>query len=135
MNMKKLILLSLIVCLSASAVDAAIVKGPYLIYRGTNTKMQVLWQLDVTQTCTLEWGLNTSYNSGSIQSTQYNSSHQHKYHISGLTPGTKYYYTIGSLQVASRTRVISGLPLPTALPMSKSLPMGTPAPIRAPKTQ
>ncbi|MHC4618340.1 MAG: CBM96 family carbohydrate-binding protein [Planctomycetota bacterium] len=94
MNMRKLIILSLIVCLSASAVDAAMRKGPYLIYPGTNTKMQVLWQLDVTQTCTLEWGLNTSYSTGSTQTTQFGTDHQHKYTITGLTPSTKYYYRV-----------------------------------------
>ncbi|MHC4074821.1 MAG: purple acid phosphatase family protein [Planctomycetota bacterium] len=92
--MKRLIVLSLIVCLSTSAADAAMRKGPYLIYPDTNTKMQVLWQLDITQTCTLEWGVNTSYTSGSIQSSQYGADHQHKYTITGLTPGTKYYYRV-----------------------------------------
>ncbi|MHC4194870.1 MAG: CBM96 family carbohydrate-binding protein, partial [Planctomycetota bacterium] len=43
---------------------------------------------------TLEWGLTTSYNTGSTQTTQYNTAHQHKYTITGLTPNTKYYYRV-----------------------------------------
>jgi hypothetical protein len=77
-------------------------KGPYLIYPGqtdspdTTAQMTVLWQLDETHTCTLEWGTTTSYGN-STQTTEYNSGtygHQHKYTITGLTPATKYYYRI-----------------------------------------
>jgi hypothetical protein len=69
-------------------------KGPYLIYPGTNTQMTVLWQLDASSTCTLEWGQDTSYSDGSVQTTEYGSDHQHKYVISNLLPATKYYYRV-----------------------------------------
>jgi hypothetical protein len=75
-------------------------KGPYLIYPGINTQMSVLWQVDVTAGCSLAWGTDTSYSTGSAATTEYGSDHQHKYNITGLTPGTKYYYrvTAGSNQ-------------------------------------
>jgi predicted phosphodiesterase len=69
-------------------------KGPYLIYPGDNTQMTVLWQLNNTRTCALEWGLDTSYSVGSVFSDEYGSDHQHKYTITNLTPGTMYYYRV-----------------------------------------
>ncbi len=69
-------------------------KGPYLIYTGANTEMQVLWQVENTQNCTVEWGLDASYSTGSVQTSEYGSDHQHSYTISALTPDTKYYYRV-----------------------------------------
>jgi hypothetical protein len=69
-------------------------KGPYLIYPGSNTQMTVLWQLDATSACTLEWGTDTSYSSGSVQTAEYGSDHQHKYTITNLSTGTLYYYRV-----------------------------------------
>jgi len=74
--------------------SAAIRKGPYLIYPGDNTKMMVLWQLDVTETCTLEWGYDTSYSLGSVPVFEYGVDHQYKYTIDSLNPGTKYFYRV-----------------------------------------
>ncbi|MCX7013994.1 MAG: metallophosphoesterase family protein, partial [Candidatus Sumerlaeota bacterium] len=78
---------------------ASIAKGPYLIYPNVNTQMTVLWQLDSTSACTLEWGLDTSYSAGSTATSEYGASHQHKSTITGLTPGSLYYYrvTFGSI--------------------------------------
>ena len=79
-------------------------KGPYLFYTGVNTEMMVLWQVDVAQGCTLEWGTDPANLSESVTTTEINSDHQHEYIIGGdiekppLVPGTKYYYkvTIGA---------------------------------------
>jgi hypothetical protein len=73
---------------------ATLKKGPYLIYPGTNTQMQVLWQLDFSETCSIEWGLDTSYSSGNEGVSEYGTDHQYKHTITGLTPGTKYYYKV-----------------------------------------
>ena len=75
-------------------------KGPYLIYPGNNTQMTVLWQLDSTDNCSIEWGADTTYSAGNTATTEYGIDHQHKYNITGLTPGTKYYYrvTVGGVQ-------------------------------------
>jgi hypothetical protein len=69
-------------------------KGPYLLYPGTNTEMTVLWQLTGTTGCTLEWGTDTSYSDGSVATSEYGGDHQHQYTITGLVPGTKYYYRV-----------------------------------------
>jgi len=69
-------------------------KAPYLIYNGDNTEMQVLWQLTSTDTCTVEWGADTSYAMGNEQSFETGSGHQHLYTITELTPGSKYYYRV-----------------------------------------
>jgi hypothetical protein len=69
-------------------------KAPYLIYTGDVSEMQVLWQLISTATCTIDWGIDTTYSLGSVQTNEYGSDHQHTYTIENLTPATKYYYRI-----------------------------------------
>jgi hypothetical protein len=76
------------------AVSANRRKGPYLIYPGNNTQMTVLWQVDVTAGCLIAWGTDTTYSTGNAATSEYGSDHQHKYNITGLTPGTKYYYRV-----------------------------------------
>ncbi|NOZ94081.1 MAG: metallophosphoesterase family protein [Acidobacteria bacterium] len=69
-------------------------KGPYLILNGDNTSMTVLWQLDGTATCTLEWGRDTSYGMGHVETTEHGSDHQHAHVIDGLVPGALYDYRV-----------------------------------------
>ncbi len=70
-------------------------KGPYLIYPFVNTQMTVLWQLSATSGCTLYWGTDQTYSVGNAPTTEYSTTtHQHKYTITGLTPGTLYYYKV-----------------------------------------
>jgi hypothetical protein len=83
-----------ILALANVSEGATVRKGPYLIYPGNNTEMTVLWQLDSSQTCTLEWGLDTSYSGGSVATNEYGTDHQYKHTITGLTPGNKYYYRV-----------------------------------------
>lgn len=68
-------------------------KGPYLMLGGSPSSMTVLWQLDGTATCTLEWGRDRSHWEGRIQTTEYGD-HQHAYTIHGLKPGTLYHYRV-----------------------------------------
>jgi hypothetical protein len=79
-----------------SLLDAHLRKGPYLIYPGQQDQMQVLWQLDSTATCTLEWGTDTTYSLGNVQTTEYGSDHQHSYTITGLAPRAHYFYRMTS---------------------------------------
>ncbi len=87
---------------------ATLKKGPYLIYPGNNTQMTVLWQLSAAETCSIAWGTDTTYSSGSASVPEYGTDHQYKYNITSLAPGTKYYYkvtvgagiTTGSFQTA-----------------------------------
>ncbi|MCK4752362.1 MAG: metallophosphoesterase family protein [Planctomycetes bacterium] len=90
--MKNLVVSLFVICLTAGVANATMLKGPYMIYPGVNTEMMVLWQLDSTQTCTLEWGTSTSYGS-SVQTTEIGD-HQHEKVITGLTPSQKYYYRV-----------------------------------------
>lgn len=69
-------------------------KAPYMIYNGNNTEMQLLWQLTASDTCELEWGSDTLYGLGNVETVEYGSSHQHTYTISNLTPGSKYFYRV-----------------------------------------
>ena len=93
---KKLLFLTSVVLVLGLAGSAcgALKKGSYLLWPGTNTEMMVLWQLDSTMTCTLEWGQDTNYSTGSVQTSEHGTDHQHEYTISGLSPGTKYYYRV-----------------------------------------
>ena len=85
---------SVIMAVTAQPSSAAVEKMPYMIYEGQNTTMTVLWQMTSTQSCTLEWGLDTNYSLGSVVTSEYGNDHQHKHMIAGLTPGTKYYYNV-----------------------------------------
>ena len=94
------------VCVSALGLATALVllvptlqaagfeKGPYLIYDGVNTEMDVLWQAtDDTSTCEIEWGPDTGYGNGPFVVSEYGDN-QYSYQIGGLTPGVHYYYRI-----------------------------------------
>jgi len=73
---------------------ATLKKGPYLIYPGNNVQMTVLWQLSASETCSIAWGTDTSYSTGSANVPVYGTDYQYKYNITNLTPGTKYYYKV-----------------------------------------
>jgi hypothetical protein len=74
--------------------DAAMRKGPYLIYEGLNTEMRVLWQLTASEVCTIDWGIDETCSLGSAQTLEYGSDHQHTYVIPDLAPGTIYFYRV-----------------------------------------
>ena len=78
-----------------TAIHYAYHKEPYLIFTGENTKMVVLFQTYSTLSCTIKWGLNTTYSHQTL-SNEYNISHQHKVEINGLKPNTKYYYCVNA---------------------------------------
>jgi hypothetical protein len=77
--------------------DAALMrKQPYLTYAGANTEMTVRWQLTMQESCLIEWGLDTSYSLGSSVTAAYGTDFQHMYTITGLVPGTLYYYRVAA---------------------------------------
>lgn len=88
------IALSAILVIMATASNAAVIKGTYLIYDGINTGMTVLWQLDNTQTCQINWGKDQACSEGTANTAEYGTDHEYKYTIAGLSPGTKYYYRV-----------------------------------------
>ena len=83
-----------VIHLAPQTANAAAEKLPYLIYEGVNTDMTVLWQMTTAESCTIKWGPDTNYTTGSFTTTEYGDDHQHKYSIPNLTPGTKYYYNV-----------------------------------------
>lgn len=88
-------------------------KGPYLIYPGQQDRMQVLWQLDSTATCALEWGTDTTYSMGNVITSEYGTDHQHAYTITGLAPGMHYFYRM-TLNDQSKTGSFYSAPDSTA---------------------
>ena len=93
--MKKTVVLNVVLVLLVTGLSrAGVRKGPYLIYPGSNTEMMVLWQLDISRSCGLEWGLDTSYADGNVVTAEYGADHQHKHIITGLEPGSRYYYRV-----------------------------------------
>lgn len=90
-------------------IDHPVRKAPYLIYTGDNTEMKLLWQLTCTDTCRIEWGMDTLYSLGSESTFEHGGDHQYSYTITGLTPSATYFYrvtaekdtTIGSFRAAS----------------------------------
>lgn len=69
-------------------------KNPYLLYTGKNTEMLIIWQTATTKSCRVDWGTDLTYANGTQQTTEYGTDHQHKIILTGLTPGTKYYYKV-----------------------------------------
>ncbi|MEN8232303.1 MAG: fibronectin type III domain-containing protein, partial [Thermodesulfobacteriota bacterium] len=96
----------LVIAVGATAEASTLRKGPYIIYPNNNTEMTVLWQADETPGASyIEWGTTTGYGNSSgplTESGNGTDEHQFTYVIPGLTPGTRYYYsvTVDSQQVA-----------------------------------
>lgn len=92
--MKKTFVLTIItIFLTGTLLAQTFRKGPYLLYSGNNTEMTVLWQSDVSTSSQISWGTTQSYgNSQTV--TEYGTDHQFKIILSGLSPGTKYYYKV-----------------------------------------
>jgi calcineurin-like phosphoesterase family protein/purple acid phosphatase-like protein len=90
------------------------VKSPYLVFPGVPDQMKVLWQLSSSAVSTIEWGTSTSYSSGSAQSSEYGSDHQHAYTITGLLPATQYYYRVTTLGASHAGSLLSA-PAPNAV--------------------
>ncbi|CAM4426448.1 hypothetical protein FHS16_003711 [Paenibacillus endophyticus] len=75
-----------------------IIKGPYLLFEGSNTAMSVLWQTSEDQSNVLKWGTEPTLTvtSSTYEATvgTYGDDNQHMFNITGLQPQTKYYYEV-----------------------------------------
>jgi Calcineurin-like phosphoesterase/Purple acid Phosphatase, N-terminal domain/PKD domain len=101
--------LLIVFLLCSTTALAGIKKGPYLLFEGSNSSMAVLWQTDTNETNTIRWGTDTGYGMGQATvGVLSGSDFQHKQVISGLQPGTRYYYQVdgygsGSFRTAPAT--------------------------------
>ena len=105
--------LSLLLLFITDEASASMRKAPYVIYAGTNTEMEVHWQLITTALCTFNWGADTSCSMGTVQTQEYGTDHQHAYTVLGLTPAGKYYYRV-TLNQQSFTGSFVAAPADTA---------------------
>ncbi len=78
---------------SAPSYAAAVNRGPYLMM-GTPSSMVVRWRTDVATNSRVQFGTTQ----GNLTSTvdDATSTTEHEVRITGLTPETKYYYSVGS---------------------------------------
>jgi hypothetical protein len=76
-------------------------KPPYVFFPGDPTQMKVLWQLTAWDTTRIAWGADTTCSLGTALTYPYGD-YQHAYTITGLTPGTKYYYRVTNEGVVHR---------------------------------
>ena len=82
---------TVIVGLTSTNAAANVRKGPYVVYDGNATEMMVLWQLDSTQTCTIDWGTDSD---SSQETSSGSNGHLHVYTITNLAPATLYNYSV-----------------------------------------
>ncbi len=85
-------------------------KTPYVLYTGNNNEMMVIWQLMSNENCEFAYGIDTNYTSGTINTTEYNSDHQHKVILTGLTNGQKYYYRVTANNQTVKTGSFNAAP-------------------------
>ena len=72
-----------------------LLKGPTLIFIGDNTRMRIFWQWASNAVFQIQWGTDPSYGLGNAAVVSSDTTnHLYSYDITGLTPGTKYYYRI-----------------------------------------
>ena len=88
-------------------------KEPYLIFSGDPTRMTVLWQLTATDTSLVQWGVDSSYATGGVLTTEYGTDHQHWWTLEDLTPGQHYLYRV-VVQGVSHPGSFNAAPPPTA---------------------
>ena len=70
-------------------------KGPELVYTGSSSSMKLFWQWTSTPSFRVDWGTSAAYGSSSAAVNAYDATNRlYAYTISGLTPGTKYYYRV-----------------------------------------
>lgn len=81
----------LMLCQSAMALQ--VTRGPYL-QSGTQTSLIVKWSTDNSVNSHVAYGTSPSNLDQSV--TLSGTRRQHEVQISGLTPGSKYYYSVGS---------------------------------------
>ena len=66
-----------------------------MIYTGSNTTMKIFWQHSSNTSFRVDWGTSASYGSSSPAVSAYDTTnHLYSFNITGLNPGTRYYYRV-----------------------------------------
>lgn len=97
----KSLMLLLLILLGTTTAFAGLRKGPYLLFEGSETSMTVLWQTSASETNTVRWGSDTGYAMGQAEVAGYGKDFQHRYVISGLQPGSRYFYEVAGYGTGS----------------------------------
>lgn len=99
--MKKLVWAGMFVCalaisLPSSTFAAQVTRGPYL-QTGTPTSVVVRWRTDVNTSSRVRYGTNSS----ALNTIVHNSAQtrEHVVSLTGLSPNTRYYYSVGNSNV------------------------------------
>lgn len=72
-------------------------KGPYLVLtEDPSSSMKICWQFDQPEMVILEWGTNETYSLGSVSNLAVRVEDLSCIVLTGLQPGTRYYYRIGN---------------------------------------
>src|SRR3954471_13345844 len=82
-----------LLCANALAADVGLLRGPYL-QTATPSSIIIRWRTDVATESIILYGTNSEnlhLLSGDIEETT-----EHEVAIDGLSPGTKYFYAIGT---------------------------------------
>ncbi len=104
----------------SSVEGASIVRGPYL-QLGTPTSMVVRWRTDVQTSSRVDYGLSREQLGQTVIKNEWVT--EHEVWITGLKPGTKYYYAVGD-----GTEILAGGDLEHFFVTSP--PVGLPTPTR-----
>ena len=89
---KLLILLCGFILFNLSVFSQSIIRGPYL-QKGTTSSVVVKWRTSTSTQSIIEYSADTSYSLSFIDTTPKTN---HEVEITGLLPGTKYFYRVGS---------------------------------------
>ena len=95
-------LLALLLCSPGVAGAQSLSRGPYLQNQST-TAITVRWRTSANSNATVRYGTNVQNLTQSVSSAT--STTEHELRVSGLTPDTKYYYSVGT----STTTLASGI--------------------------
>jgi len=76
-----------------TSMTTTLTRGPYLQV-GNQTSIVLRWRTDVPTNSRVTWGTTFGTYPNTVDSTKFTT--EHIVQVSGLTPDTKYYYTIGS---------------------------------------
>ncbi|HYG76299.1 MAG TPA: metallophosphoesterase [Planctomycetota bacterium] len=115
-----LFLLGLLACSSGTnTAQCAVTRGPYL-QLGTPTFVEVRWRTDVPVTGRVFYG--TERGNLNLIKEEQSPTTEHSIYVTGLTPGTTYYYSIGDSSGARATPDDSTFTFRTAPPAGAAAP-------------